>query len=259
MKYVFFLLFSTILTGCSTVIKLDDMTVKYKIYERKYKFNENVYFKLTYPKIKRAASTFLKDTINENIEHYKLKNVFNENKEGSIKEVKGKFFDTYARCNYLHIPGSKWFYERDIDIFVNDSIVTLVVTENIYTGGIFPIFTKNYININKNTGETTSLDDIIINDKMDDFIKFASERFVEKRNISDILNLKDTEFFDKNGLFKLNNNFIMDRNGLSIYYNCYEITPYIDGPTELNFTIDEMHDYLKSEYLFALIKKGKEF
>jgi len=52
-------------------------------------------------------------------------------------------------------------------------------------------------------------------------------------------------------MFSVNKNFTVDENGITFYYNSYEITAYSFGPTELFIPYNRINDLIIPEGLLG--------
>ena len=55
---------------------------------------------------------------------------------------------------------------------------------------------------------------------------------------------------NQKGGFYFNDNFTIDKEALTFYYNEYEVSAYVFGPTELRIPLEKIRPYLKNTFGF---------
>ncbi len=114
-----------------------------------------------------------------------------------------------------------------------------------FTGGAHPNSNTYFFNFETNTLEAIQLSDFINPIMMARLNYIADTIFRKQEGLSADQALTDYTFED--GRFKLNNNFLIQENGLKFWYNNYEIRPYAFGPLELIIPFKEINDLLISD------------
>jgi hypothetical protein len=61
----------------------------------------------------------------------------------------------------------------------------------------------------------------------------AEVRFRAERQLAPDASLGEEGFWFEEDRFELNDNWLVDPEGLRFYFNSYEIAPYVFGPTDL--------------------------
>lgn len=114
-----------------------------------------------------------------------------------------------------------------------------------YTGGAHGNIIVESINLNTVTGEFIRLKDIFkigVNYK-----KIINEKILAE------MKKRPNEFFQDNILnfsgIKNNQQFYFNADGFVVYFQTYEIAPYVAGNPEFQFKFQDYKDYIKSEYL----------
>jgi hypothetical protein len=60
--------------------------------------------------------------------------------------------------------------------------------------------------------------------------------------------LNENEFWFRDNVFALNDNYFLRENEFVVYYNTYEISSYAMGPIEIAMPLEELKDYLKLQF-----------
>ena len=132
-------------------------------------------------------------------------------------------------------PANARPYQSDSDIAVelqDSSLVVLACTDQPYFGGAHGSHSKTFINWNTSQNNVIYLKDLLLGGYEPQLTKIAEKIFRKNEKISDTTSLSGNYFF-KDGLFTLNNNFHIQQNGICFVYNEYEIKPYSEGTTDL--------------------------
>ncbi len=84
-----------------------------------------------------------------------------------------------------------------------------------------------------NSGNKVTLEDIFIAGYKPILNKIAEEEFRKLKELGEHEDLDEAGFWFDDNRFSINDNFAISDEGLTFYYNNYEITAYAYGPTEL--------------------------
>jgi len=124
--------------------------------------------------------------------------------------------------------------------FKGRSIISVLLTSNVYAGGAHPMDYEEFINIDPESGKEINVTDLVKN-------SFEFKQLVESR----LREWFDMGPMDRWSDFTLTDQFVMPENmgftneGLQLIYNEYEILPYADGPVKLLITKEEIEQLLK--------------
>jgi hypothetical protein len=138
-------------------------------------------------------------------------------------------------------PESNLPWQLDIKSSVSFSSVnflSLRLLEYSYTGGAHDNESLTYVNL-KITGEILKNYSDFFH-SVDVLKNMAEQRFRDARNLTRTADLAETGYMFENNVFQLSPNFGFTKQGLLIYYNAYEIAAYVQGPTEVLLTWEEI-------------------
>jgi hypothetical protein len=115
--------------------------------------------------------------------------------------------------------------------------------EDEMSGGIHPQSQVIFSNWNTATDKAITLNDIFVKDYEDKLTAIAEKIFRKDAGLSAKAPLKDYTF--ENDEFALNDNFRITNEGISFYYNTYEIRPYMFGTTDLLIPYSQIKHLLR--------------
>jgi hypothetical protein len=119
-------------------------------------------------------------------------------------------------------------------------IVSIGYNWDLYEGGAHGNFGKYCFTIIKKDGHKASWDELVGNKK--EFLATAEAEFRKQSGIGENERFYDIYRF-KDNTFHVNNNFLFDSEGVTFFYNPYEIAPYSAGLIELRLPYSAYDDY----------------
>lgn len=126
--------------------------------------------------------------------------------------------------------------------YQSDKMINVVIDYYVFTGGAHGYSAVRSLAFNPKTGKILPLNEIFSD--IQKVKSLAETKFRTQEKIAENTPLNDAGyFFDKN-IFALPRNIIFTKNGLSFYYNQYEVASYANGPIEIELTIEEVKPYL---------------
>ncbi len=155
---------------------------------------------------------------------------FQDNDSATVESLAKAFLNDYVR----DISGPQktdpipWNCTIEVNVEHNtDYFITLRSSSYIYTGGAHPLQTTNYYVIATQNPRFLTLKDIV-NDTSD-LRTLAEMEFRRMYDIPLYHDLRNHGFVLSSNSLPLSSNFAFTRNGLSIVYNPYDISPYSMG------------------------------
>ena len=163
----------------------------------------------------------------------------------SILEQRAKVFvDAYANAHGAKTPGAEYSFEPSANVIRQDSsLVTLQIDWYNNNGGAHGDEATHFINWDSKRGKEITLDDIFITGFNDTLTSIAEKLFRKQEKLNDHGSLEN--YFFKNKVFALNNNFLITPVGIRFLYNTNEIKPYMAGQTELLISYTEIKALLR--------------
>ena len=191
--------------------------------------------KIEYIELKNLHDLSVMEKINSKIQKEMLKPIGSEKNNSNSEELMQNFIDEYKNFK-KEFPESQqeWEIERKaVNNFKDDNILSCTISEYSYLGGAHPNTFLTVINFNLNSGEILNLPDILIDEYLDELNNIAEPIFRKEKELTEDINLTEAGFRFDDDKFGVSNNFTIGKDGLTFYYNSYEITAYAYGPTEL--------------------------
>jgi hypothetical protein len=140
---------------------------------------------------------------------------------------------------------SSWYYKANVGIeTLVDTLLSLSVKDEFFTGGAHGGGGKYFISINPITSEPVTLNKVLRNG-YDEALRTEGEKaFRQNHHLLDTASLIENGFEFPENKFKLNNNYGFTRDGIVFVFNSYEIASYAEGPTEILIPYEKIRDWL---------------
>jgi len=203
------------------------------------------FYEVTYPVfagLDTAVTAILKRSIDASV------SMGNPEAEGkTMEQIGAGFIQDYEdfRKEMPEVPGG-WNYKAEVTVeTLVDSLLSLSVREEYYTGGAHGGYGVYYINLNPRTGKEFTLDNLFKHGYEGALAKAGEKAFRQARHLADTASLNGNYFEFPDDKFQLNRNYGFKKEGVVFYYNSYEIAAYAAGPTEVLIPYEEIKDWLK--------------
>lgn len=203
------------------------------------------YYEVNYPEftgLDTAVARMLKQRIDAAV------SMGNPEAEGqTMKQIGEGFIKDYEdfKNDMPDAPGG-WHYTADVKVeILTDTLLSLSVQEEYYTGGAHGGYGTYFINMNPHTGAEFILDNLLKIGYNEPLTKLGEKIFRQVRAITDSTSLNENYFEFPDDKFQLNKNYGFKKEGIVFFYNSYEIAPYAAGPTEILIPYEELNDWLK--------------
>ena len=165
----------------------------------------------------------------------------------SMKQIGEEFVSDYEdfKKEMPDAPGG-WYYKSDVSVdLVTDTLISLTVSEDYFTGGAHGGSGTYFINVNPVTGAEFTLDNLFKPGYIEPLTKAGEEIFRRTREVPDTASLNENYFEFPDDKFQLNQNYGFTKDGIVFYYNNYEIAPYAAGPTEVLIPYERIRGWIK--------------
>lgn len=151
-------------------------------------------------------------------------------------------FITEAQAANRPVP---WFLERNAFVLRSTPrLVSLGFVERSFLGGAHALETYQFQSFDVVTGEKLRLSDIVSETRQEELRLLAERAFRKVRGLEPDADLTEAGFAFDEDRFTLTENFAIDDDGLSFYYNHDEIAPYSQGATEVRLGYEELDGLL---------------
>ena len=195
----------------------------------------------------------IQEKINSRIINELLKPIGAEKSNKTFEDLMLGFIDEYINFK-KDFPGSEqlWKLERVAsELFNSNNIFCCEIFEYAFLGGAHPNSFTKYLNFDLSTGNELELKNLFINGYLEKLNIIGEKIFRQMNEIESNTDLTVAGYWFDNNMFSVNNNFTVDENGITFYYNNYEITAYASGPTELYIPYDSIKNLIKPDGLLG--------
>ena len=165
----------------------------------------------------------------------------------SMTEIGQGFIQDYLDFrNEIPDMSGGWSYSADITVEVlTDTLLSLTVKEEYFTGGAHGGYGTYFINIDPRTGADFTLSNLLRQGYEVTLTNLGEKSFRKVRELPDTASFVENYFEFPDDKFVLNRNFGFTKEGIVFYYNSYEIAPYASGPTEVLIAYTDLKEWLK--------------
>ena len=157
--------------------------------------------------------------------------------------------DTYAQ-NYLN--DVKYQIDTEMELGKEEKVWNYVVTDFQYTGGAHPNTFVKCLNIDRETGQLLTTEKVFKKEASAKICPLILNELIKEVNgrmgtdtITSIAGLQSIGILLDTDLY-VPENFVLGKDGVSFYYNRYEIAPYSAGDFNLMIPYDKLDDCFKT-------------
>lgn len=219
-----------------------------KVFEKKARCASDslcAVFKVTYPvftDLDTATRRYIQQEINR-----KLSLVEPVDKPWTMEQIADDFINGYEAFQKEGLDFlSSWHYNAAVDVkTANDSLISLSVTTQYYTGGAHGGGATYFVNLNPKTHTKFTLDDLLSPGYQEVLRQAGENAFRSARNVKPDESFSERGFEFEGNTFHLNENYAFTEKGIEFFYNSYEIAPYALGPTRILIPYEELQDFLR--------------
>lgn len=162
----------------------------------------------------------------------------------TLEELSENFLSDYKEAAESFSEEPPWEAYVNENIYLrNESIVSVGITTEIFSGGAHGYKTLTFMNFNPETGQVFSPDDIFTAD----FSTFVEQRFRKEQGIPENDNINSTGLWFENDTFRLPENIGFAEEKVILVYNSYEIAPYAAGDIVMEIPMEEVQPFMKIE------------
>ena len=167
------------------------------------------------------------------------KSVIDENKE-------------YAEQEYASNPDMvEYTFDRDILVARSDeTVLSMAVMESSYLGGAHPFGATIGRTYDTQTGKELSLKDVVSDyDGIYEYVKKQlEENYDQSMFFEDYQDTLQKMFYDESGDYGTVQ-WTISQTGLSIYFNQYDLAPYVAGSQQVDISFKEQPQLFQSKYV----------
>lgn len=154
------------------------------------------------------------------------------------KDEKDKEDDASMEAWYSYYKG----IESHVQLYIKNLLVYRV-DYNEYTGGAHGIYMSSFLNLDLRTLASLRLDDLFVNGYEEPLTDLLWNQLMADNKVATRQELEDMGYATTGNL-EPTENFYLDREGITFYYNVYDITPYVMGPVKITLPYQMMQHLL---------------
>lgn len=205
-----------------------------------------------YPVIHRAPTPAAAAALNRAVRDYLLTSYGEPRKYHSPEEAMEAFMQEYEDYfkTLTGAPNAFWLEKTVAILYQSPAIVSIKFDTSAYTGGAHPNYAATFTSFNATTGGGVTLDEVLVAGYRPRLTRIAENEFRARHDIKPGMTLRDAGYvFFKNDTFALNDNFWFGPDGVTFFYNNYEIAPYAMGPTDVLLTYPAIRELIRPDGL----------
>ena len=146
---------------------------------------------------------------------------------------------------YKGIESHVQLYDKDLLVYRIDY--------NEYTGGAHGIYMATFLNMDLTLMRPLRLDDIFVGDYKDALTDLIWNQLMADNKVNTHEALEDMGYAST-GDIAPTENFYLSKEGITFYYNVYDITPYSMGPVKVTIPFSMMEHLLGSNPILGELK-----
>ena len=135
--------------------------------------------------------------------------------------------------------------ESHVQLYIKNLLVYRV-DYNEYTGGAHGIYSSTFLNMNLRTLTPIRLDDLFISEYREDLTDLLWNQLMADNKVATHQELEDMGYATTGDL-EPTENFYLSKEGITFYYNVYEIAPYVMGPVKIMLPYEVMQHLLSDD------------
>ena len=111
-------------------------------------------------------------------------------------------------------------------------------------GGAHGSYSTNYLNFDPNTGHIIRLNDVFISGYKEELTKLLLNKLMKDVGVANLEELQEKAYLQWTDMYPTEN-FFMGKDGVTFFYNIYEIAPYSSGTTTITLSYEELKSLIK--------------
>ena len=152
--------------------------------------------------------------------------------------------------------GARYSYYKGIESHVQlyeKNLLVYRINYNEYTGGAHGIYMTTYLNFDLGLMRPLRLDDIFVGDYQEPLTDLIWNQLMADNGAKTRAELEDMGY-GSTGEIAATENFYLNKDGVTFYYNVYDITPYAMGPVVVSLPFQMLEHMLGSNPVIGELK-----
>ncbi|MCI7349005.1 DUF3298 and DUF4163 domain-containing protein [Bacteroides stercoris] len=145
--------------------------------------------------------------------------------------------------------GAWYSYYKGIESHVQlytGHLLVYRIDYNEYTGGAHGIYMSTFLNLDLRTLAPIRLDDLFAGDYKEQLTDLLWNQLMADNKVATRQELEDMGYVTTGDLTPTEN-FYLSKDGITFYYNVYDIAPYVMGPVKITLPYEMMQHLLSDE------------
>lgn len=139
---------------------------------------------------------------------------------------------------YKTIESQVQFYQKDLLVYRT--------RYDEFTGGAHGVYNTTFLNIDLNSLEPIRLEDLFIPDYKEALTDLLWNQLMADNHVTTHQELEDMGYATTGDL-EPTENFYLNEEGITFYYNIYDITPYVMGPVKISLPYEAVQRILNKD------------
>lgn len=157
------------------------------------------------------------------------------------KDEQDKEDDASMEAWYSYYKG----IESHVQLYTKQLLVYRI-DYNEYTGGAHGIYMSSFLNMNLQTLSPIRLDELFVNDYSEALTDLLWNQLMADNKVTSRQELEDMGYVTTGNL-EPTENFYLGKEGITFYYNVYDIAPYVMGPVKITLPYEMMQHLLSDD------------
>lgn len=168
----------------------------------------------------------------------------------SVAAVQHAFISDYSEMKKSDSSyQTPWYEEKSIHVLLqNKRWITLGYQLSAFTGGAHGVHQQHYFLLDRETGERLKLFDFFDSTAIYKLTALADPLFRAEKLIAPSQTYEEAGYWFKDEHFYLNNNFYIHADGITFYYNPYEVSSYANGSTVITIPANKIGKLLRKDW-----------
>lgn len=214
---------------------------------------------LKYAYISQSADSILEDSINTILRTQMLGDKYwQTDNRNAVRSYADQYVETYRKDlepMYLEdaanqgdsaITGAWYSYYKNLEsevIYYRQGLLVYQIDYDEYTGGAHGMYSTHYLNIDLYTKSILTLDQLFTGDYNDLLTDLIWNQLMADNQVTTRDELEEMGY-GTTGDITPSENFYLSKDGITFYYNVYDITPYAMGPVTVTIPYQMMEHLL---------------
>lgn len=167
----------------------------------------------------------------------------------SIGDLADNFLREYRRERKERESVPAYEFDLNGSVLLNrKGVLTVSISTQSYTGGAHGSYGTRYFVFDVLSGKRLSVGDLFVSGFEDRLNRLIDSRYRQMKGLSETERLDGEKGQLFENVIRFTDNVALTPEGVTFFYNNYEIAAYVYGPTEITLPYSDVADILKPEF-----------